>query len=55
MEDERYFKTQLLLTIYEAEEWDEVVYDRFRRIFRTDEVKSYQRKKFNSSSIGCSG
>jgi len=47
MEDERYFKTQLLLAVHEAEEWDEVIYDRFRRIFcrRTDEVKSYQRKK----------
>ena len=40
MEDERDIKTQLLLTVHKAEEWDEVIYDRFRRIFWTDQVKS---------------
>ena len=45
MEYERDIETQLLLTLLEAEEWDEVVYQRFRGIFWTDEVKSYQRKR----------
>ena len=36
MEDKRDIETQLLLTIHEVEEWDEVVYDRFRRIFWAD-------------------
>ena len=40
MEDKRNLKTQLLLTVHETEEWDEVVYDRFRRIFWTDQVES---------------
>jgi len=39
MEDEWNFKTQLLLAVHKAEEWDEVVYDRFRRIFWTDQIK----------------
>ena len=41
MEDERDIKVQLLLAVHEAKEWDEVVYKRFRHIFRTDKVKSY--------------
>ena len=41
MEKERDIKTQLFLTVHEAEEWDKVVYERFRRIFWTDQVKSY--------------
>jgi len=40
MEDERDIKTQLLLAVHEAEEWDEVVNNRFRRIFWTDQIKS---------------
>ena len=51
MENERDIKTQLRLTLFEAEEWDEVVYEWFRDIFWTDEVKSYQCKEFNSTLI----
>ena len=41
MEKERDIETQFFLTVHEAEEWDEIVYQRFRRIFWTDQVKSY--------------
>ena len=40
MEEERDIKTQLFLTVHKAEEWDQVVYERFRCIFWTDKVKS---------------
>ena len=40
MEEERDIKTQLFLTVHKAEEWDQVVYERFRRILWTDQVKS---------------
>ena len=39
MEEERDIKAQLLLAVYEVQEWDEVVYYRFRRILWTDKVK----------------
>ena len=39
MEEERDIKTQLFLTVHKAEEWDQVVYERFRRILWTDKVK----------------
>ena len=41
MEKERDIKTQLFLTVHKAEEWYKVVYERFRRIFWPDQVKSY--------------
>lgn len=41
VEEERDIKTQLFLTVHKAEEWDQVIYERFRRIFWTDKVKSY--------------
>lgn len=44
MEDEWYIESQLLLAVLEAKEGDEVIYDRFRCILRTDEVKSCKRK-----------
>ena len=54
MEDKWDIESQLLLAVLEAEERDEVVYDRFRRILRSDEIKSYQRKnkfKFLDSTM----
>ena len=45
VEYERDIKTQLFLTAQKPEERDEVVYERFRHIFRANEVKSCQHKK----------
>jgi hypothetical protein len=42
MEYEGYINTELLLTFLEAEQRDEVINDRFRGIFRTDQVESYK-------------
>ena len=53
MEDERDIEPQLLLAVLEAEERDEVVYERLHCIFRSDQVKSYQRKINSSSSLRC--
>ena len=50
MEDERYIESLLLLSVFEAEERDEVVYERLHCIFRSDQVKSYQHKINSSSS-----
>jgi len=44
MEDKRDIETQLLLTVHKSEEWDEVVYDRFRRIFWANQVESCDTK-----------
>ena len=53
MEDKWYVESQLLLAVFEAEERDEVVYDRLRCIFRSDEVKSYARtNRFRFLSAG---
>lgn len=41
MEYEGYLNAQLLLAVLEVEEGDEVIDDRFRGIFRTNEVESY--------------
>jgi len=49
MEDKWNIESQLLLAVLEAEERDEVVYDRFRCILRSDEVKSYQYKSQSKS------
>ena len=53
MEDERYIESLLLLSVFEAEERDEVVYERLHCIFRSDQVKSYQHKINSSSSLRC--
>ena len=44
MEYERYLDTQLLLTVLEAEQRDQVINNRFCGILWTNKVKSYPQK-----------
>ena len=53
MEYQRYLDTQLLLTVLEAEQRDQVIDDRFRGIFWTNKVKSYPQKKEEFSPSSC--